>query len=639
MGRRKIAIEPIVDERNRTVTFIKRKAGLFKKAHELAVLCQVDIAVIILGSNNTFYEFSSVDTDDLIDHYQNPKLQHDAKDPSNYGNFRKKERVVIRDRTKRRFDRVAPNININANASCLDNQAVANNSAVDTGEILNRGRSQSQNDNSDHLAEDDDDDDDEDDAADKSDDDDDDENDEHDNNNNNPENNSGSVAVAIDERAARKNNRKRRKKSVPPSFSKIPPSNSSLNPPFNSLQQQVQRQFHNLYAVASNPEAASSSTFAQFGTQPNSSFSRSSIPGAYAGLPQTIGPAFNSAGRTAIGGTNYASANSKTAGLHSTPSNMDIAGESIQTASRKSSQASTQAFQTETKPSRSQTRSTPQSIPSNSGTSSRPTLRVQIPSSSGTAIKSEPSSAASPGRSSANGTSQFARGNAGHIELPRPTQSRTGTPQSAHIHTLSPGLERSDKIHNFMPSSGAIGTSGSGNPANGFLFNGLPSALNASPSIQQYFATPVQPNAAGTSTNAAGQAIPTVSHPHGYLMQKHIQMAQQEQQQRVQNAPTSDAGLGSLGGSLPSKFANDLMVASPGMSMSMFQDWGYARAGNGNHSSTTQAGDPNPSATSNNVANNNSGSGLTPYINVNHTPLLTKYFTFGDPSDDKNKRS
>lgn len=90
MGRRKIEIQRISDDRNRAVTFIKRKAGLFKKAHELSVLCQVDIAVIILGSNNTFYEFSSVDTNDLIYHYQNDKnLLHEVKDPSDYGDFHK----------------------------------------------------------------------------------------------------------------------------------------------------------------------------------------------------------------------------------------------------------------------------------------------------------------------------------------------------------------------------------------------------------------------------------------------------------------------------------------------------------------------------------------------------------------------
>lgn len=102
MGRRKIEIQPLTDDRNRTVTFVKRKAGLFKKAHELAVLCQVDIAVIILGSNNKLYEFSSVDTKELINAYQKVKTPHELKSPENYGNYKRKRHLgqnmgVIRD--------------------------------------------------------------------------------------------------------------------------------------------------------------------------------------------------------------------------------------------------------------------------------------------------------------------------------------------------------------------------------------------------------------------------------------------------------------------------------------------------------------------------------------------------------------
>lgn len=102
MGRRKIEIQPIHDDRNRTVTFIKRKAGLFKKAHELAVLCQVDVAVIILGSNNTFYEFSSVDLPELISYYNRPDLVHDAKQPGDFGNYVKKSKISLHDRRRKR---------------------------------------------------------------------------------------------------------------------------------------------------------------------------------------------------------------------------------------------------------------------------------------------------------------------------------------------------------------------------------------------------------------------------------------------------------------------------------------------------------------------------------------------------------
>lgn len=50
-------------------TFLKRKGGLFKKAHELSVLCSVDVAVFIFGQNKKLYEYSSCDMRDLITRY------------------------------------------------------------------------------------------------------------------------------------------------------------------------------------------------------------------------------------------------------------------------------------------------------------------------------------------------------------------------------------------------------------------------------------------------------------------------------------------------------------------------------------------------------------------------------------------
>ncbi|KAK9367850.1 hypothetical protein V1509DRAFT_566057 [Lipomyces kononenkoae] len=83
MGRRKILIKPLKDERNRSVTFLKRKAGLFKKAHELSVLCSVDIAVIIFGHNKKLYEFTSCDTRQLIERY-NYTTPHESKGPADF---------------------------------------------------------------------------------------------------------------------------------------------------------------------------------------------------------------------------------------------------------------------------------------------------------------------------------------------------------------------------------------------------------------------------------------------------------------------------------------------------------------------------------------------------------------------------
>ncbi|ORZ13072.1 MADS box transcription factor MEF2, partial [Absidia repens] len=65
MGRKKIKIQPIGDERNKQVTFLKRKQGLMKKAYELSVLCNCEVALVIFTSNNRLLQYSSKDMDQL----------------------------------------------------------------------------------------------------------------------------------------------------------------------------------------------------------------------------------------------------------------------------------------------------------------------------------------------------------------------------------------------------------------------------------------------------------------------------------------------------------------------------------------------------------------------------------------------
>lgn len=70
MGRKKIRIQPITDDRNRQVTFLKRKYGLMKKAYELSVLCNCEIALIILNnSNNKLVQYASNDIDKVLMRY------------------------------------------------------------------------------------------------------------------------------------------------------------------------------------------------------------------------------------------------------------------------------------------------------------------------------------------------------------------------------------------------------------------------------------------------------------------------------------------------------------------------------------------------------------------------------------------
>lgn len=59
MGRGKIEIKKIENLNNRQVTFSKRRNGLLKKAKELSVLCDAEVAVIIYSGTGKLYEFSS----------------------------------------------------------------------------------------------------------------------------------------------------------------------------------------------------------------------------------------------------------------------------------------------------------------------------------------------------------------------------------------------------------------------------------------------------------------------------------------------------------------------------------------------------------------------------------------------------
>ncbi|PNX65070.1 MADS-box protein SOC1-like, partial [Trifolium pratense] len=49
----------IENESNRQVTFSKRRNGLLKKAFELSVLCDAEVALIVFSTTGKLYEFSS----------------------------------------------------------------------------------------------------------------------------------------------------------------------------------------------------------------------------------------------------------------------------------------------------------------------------------------------------------------------------------------------------------------------------------------------------------------------------------------------------------------------------------------------------------------------------------------------------
>ncbi|KAG5603599.1 hypothetical protein H5410_025091 [Solanum commersonii] len=59
MGRGKVELRKIENKINRQVTFSKRRGGLVKKAHEISVLCDAEVALIVFSQKGKIFEYSS----------------------------------------------------------------------------------------------------------------------------------------------------------------------------------------------------------------------------------------------------------------------------------------------------------------------------------------------------------------------------------------------------------------------------------------------------------------------------------------------------------------------------------------------------------------------------------------------------
>ncbi|PHT84585.1 hypothetical protein T459_13028 [Capsicum annuum] len=72
MGRVKLQIKKIENTTNRQVTFSKRRNGLIKKAYELSVLCDVDVALIMFSPSGRVSTFSgNKSIEDIMARYVN----------------------------------------------------------------------------------------------------------------------------------------------------------------------------------------------------------------------------------------------------------------------------------------------------------------------------------------------------------------------------------------------------------------------------------------------------------------------------------------------------------------------------------------------------------------------------------------
>ncbi|XP_010255589.1 PREDICTED: MADS-box protein SOC1 [Nelumbo nucifera] len=70
MVRGKTQMKRIENATSRQVTFSKRRNGLLKKAFELSVLCDAEVALIVFSPRGKLYEFASSSMNKTIERYQ-----------------------------------------------------------------------------------------------------------------------------------------------------------------------------------------------------------------------------------------------------------------------------------------------------------------------------------------------------------------------------------------------------------------------------------------------------------------------------------------------------------------------------------------------------------------------------------------
>ncbi|KAL8233706.1 hypothetical protein R6Q59_019806 [Mikania micrantha] len=70
MARKKIKIKRIDNITARQVTFSKRRRGLLKKAQELSVLCDADVALIIFSATGKLFEYASSSMEEILGKYK-----------------------------------------------------------------------------------------------------------------------------------------------------------------------------------------------------------------------------------------------------------------------------------------------------------------------------------------------------------------------------------------------------------------------------------------------------------------------------------------------------------------------------------------------------------------------------------------
>ncbi|CAI0475375.1 unnamed protein product [Linum tenue] len=116
IGRGKIEIKRIENTTNRQVTFCKRRNGLLKKAYELSVLCDAEVALIVFSSRGRLYEYANNSVKATIERYK--KANSDA---TNTGSVAEANAQYYQQEAAKLRQQIGNLLNTNRNLAMLAN--------------------------------------------------------------------------------------------------------------------------------------------------------------------------------------------------------------------------------------------------------------------------------------------------------------------------------------------------------------------------------------------------------------------------------------------------------------------------------------------------------------------------------------
>ncbi|XP_050230274.1 truncated transcription factor CAULIFLOWER A-like [Mercurialis annua] len=83
MGRGRVELKRIENKISRQVTFSKRRSGLLKKAHEISVLCEADVALIVFSTKGKLFEYSTDSSmEAILERYERCSYAERQVDPN-----------------------------------------------------------------------------------------------------------------------------------------------------------------------------------------------------------------------------------------------------------------------------------------------------------------------------------------------------------------------------------------------------------------------------------------------------------------------------------------------------------------------------------------------------------------------------